>query len=586
MSQNRLVNHQTLRIFWRTSLNYPSLALASLLHTAGAFFSSIAIPYFASKSLAAAVMPGDSFYKELSLLVISVLLAIAANRIGFNSAMKLIAQVMHDLQNKVMNTLMQRSMRFHVNIVSGKLVSDALDYVGSFNMLFNTIFMQGLSLFLTIITGLILVSVNSWQLGLYLLAVVIVTLTWAYTESRARSGLRGRRLAATKLLTSHLSDSIVNAQTVKTFAAEQREIDENAKLSRDLRDMRINDWQRAGSSGNNRIAFLLFALVGLLLVFHVMNQYSVSLLGTGIFAFTYTLTLIMRLFDINTLTRQTEEAFLQASPMTQIILEENEVKDDVNAKKLLVTAGAVDFRDVRFSYQENQKQEDIFSSLNLHINPGEHIGLVGPSGGGKTTITRLLLRFEDIQGGVISVDDQAIKGVTQVSLRDAIGYVPQEPLLFHRSIRENIAYGRPSATDEEIHHAAKLAYSHEFISKLPNGYDTIVGERGVKLSGGQRQRIAIARAILKSAPVLVLDEATSALDSESEKLIQSALQELLDGRTAIIIAHRLSTIQRLDRIVVLDEGNIVEEGTHKELLANKGLYAKLWSHQSGGFIEE
>lgn len=219
----------------------------------------------------------------------------------------------------------------------------------------------------------------------------------------------------------------------------------------------------------------------------------------------------------------------------------------------------------------------------MTIEPGERIGLVGRSGSGKTTLTKLLLRLEDIQEGTICIDGQDISNVTQVSLRRQIAYVPQEPLLFHRTIAENIAYGRPDATMEEIRAAAEKANATEFIQKLPDGFDTITGERGVKLSGGQRQRIAIARAILTNAPILVLDEATSALDSESERMIQDALANLMEGRTSIVIAHRLSTVSRLDRIVVLKDGEILESGTHDELIRNGREYAGLWERQTGAF---
>jgi ATP-binding cassette subfamily B protein len=211
---------------------------------------------------------------------------------------------------------------------------------------------------------------------------------------------------------------------------------------------------------------------------------------------------------------------------------------------------------------------------------------VGPSGGGKTTLSSLLLRFMDVNEGEICIDGQNITHITQADLRQNIAYVPQEPMLFHRTIRDNIRYGEIEAGSQAVEAVAKMAHAHEFISNLSHGYDTLVGERGIKLSGGQRQRVAIARAMLKNAPILILDEATSALDSESEVLIQDALWKLMEGRTAIVIAHRLSTIQKMDRIVVLDNGKIVEQGTHHELLAHKGLYAKLWAHQSGGFIEE
>jgi len=222
----------------------------------------------------------------------------------------------------------------------------------------------------------------------------------------------------------------------------------------------------------------------------------------------------------------------------------------------------------------------------LQIKPGERIGLVGVSGSGKTTLTKLLLRFADVEKGEITIDGQNIKKVTQESLRKNIAYVPQETSLFHRSIAENIAYGKPDASQAEIEHAAKLANADEFIKDLPNGYETLVGERGVKLSGGQRQRIAIARAILKDAPILVLDEATSALDSESEALIQGALKELIKDRTSIVIAHRLSTVMNLDKIIVLKDGKIAEAGSHTELLKKGGAYARLWSRQSGAFLDE
>lgn len=242
------------------------------------------------------------------------------------------------------------------------------------------------------------------------------------------------------------------------------------------------------------------------------------------------------------------------------------------------------FQDVSFTH--DGAEGALFQRLNLTIRAGEKIGLVGHSGSGKTTLTRLLLRFSDIDSGSIAIDGQDIRRLTQDDLRRHIAYVPQEPILFHRSLAENIGYGKPDATQDEIAAVARLAYADEFIAQLPEGYQTLVGERGVKLSGGQRQRVAIARAMLKNAPVLVLDEATSSLDSESEVLIQSALWKLMEGKTAIVVAHRLSTIQKMDRIVVLDRGKIVEMGTHKELLKIGGAYAKLWAHQSGGFIEE
>lgn len=581
------ISRSTVRIFWQATWAHRGLTLLAAMQPIGMVIVSTVVPFFASHALGASIKHNGSFWQYLGWLAVSVTVALALNRIGFLALMRLLANVMHELHLKVFSCLLDRGLRFHNNTVGGKLVSDATDYPGAYNQLLNAVFTSGGPLALMLIVGLTIIFSQSVVLGLYLLIVVTITITWAYAESRTRRDLRTVRLKATKDVVSHLSDSIVNAVTVKTFAAEKRELHKSNGLSRTLRDLRIHDWQRAGSSGNTRMGFLLLALIGLLMIVYMVAGSNSTLLGTGIFAFSYTTTLIMRLFDINNLTRQVEEAFLQSSPMTQILLEDMEIRDKAKAITLDVMKGAIDFKDVSFAYTDSSSGQNVFSKLNLHIKPGEHIGLVGPSGGGKTTLTRLLLRFDDVQDGSILVDGQDIRDVTQASLRDAIGYVPQEPLLFHRSIRENIAYGRIMASNQAVTRAAKLAFAHDFIEKLANKYDTIVGERGVKLSGGQRQRVAIARAVLKNAPILVLDEATSALDSESELLIQDAMFKLMEGKTAVVIAHRLSTIQRLDRIIVMDEGKVVEEGTHQELLRKKqGLYARLWKHQSGGFLQE
>tara|TARA_X000000950_G_scaffold40070_1_gene43431 strand:- start:2098 stop:2988 length:891 start_codon:yes stop_codon:yes gene_type:complete len=264
----------------------------------------------------------------------------------------------------------------------------------------------------------------------------------------------------------------------------------------------------------------------------------------------------------------------------------NVVKDRPNAKNIEVKKGNIEFRDLHFSYNDN---EQVFQGLNLEIKAGEKIGIVGRSGAGKSSLVSLLLRFYDLKKGSIVIDKVDISGVYQESLRSKIAVVAQDTSLLHRSVRENIMFGRPDASEEEMITAAKRAQAHEFILKLRDsagrsGYEAHVGERGVTLSGGQRQRIAIARVLLKNAPILILDEATSALDSEVEASIQQNLSELMVGKTVMAIAHRLSTIAAMDRLIVLDQGEIIEQGTHDELLKKNGIYTKLWSHQSGGFI--
>ena len=579
-------DRQTIKLFWRASMAYKKSILIGMLFLVGIVLMNIIAPLYIGKTLAALALPDGQPMRYLLVFVIASALGLACNRIGHPVLMTHIALVARDLQALGLNTLLRRSVGFHNNNIGGKLVSDAIDFPSAYQQLATSVFTSLLPLATTLLIGSAVIYTESWVLGLFITAMTCLIIGMGVYDSIRMRPRRQARLKATKAVTAHVADTITNIQTTKTFSRESYELGHHGKLSQTLADIRFADWRLMSVRGNTRMIILVACQALFVLITIGLVHRNPALLGVGIFAFTFTVTLSNRLFEVNMLIRTIEESLLQASPMTAIVQETPEILDRPGAKKLDVAGGGITLSNVTFAYNDANNQEGIFTSLNLTITPGEKIGLVGPSGGGKSTLTRLLLRFEDINGGEIAVDGQNIAAVTQGSLRQAISYVPQEPLLFHRSVGENIAYGKPSASDAMIRKAAALAHADEFITKLADKYDTIVGERGVKLSGGQRQRIAIARAILKDAPILVLDEATSALDSESEKLIQDALWKLMEHRTAVVVAHRLSTIQKMDRIIVLDDGKIVEEGTHKDLLKQKGLYAKLWSHQSGGFLEE
>jgi ATP-binding cassette subfamily B protein len=419
-----------------------------------------------------------------------------------------------------------------------------------------------------------------WGLSIIFIVATIII-------SRAVRKYNEAEAAASNKQTGVLADAITNIAAIKSFAAHKNEQAHYAKAVHNWADAErnvMNSTFKRQTLYSSITSFLGIASLTLAVVSVTIFHADIS---TVFLVVTYTGIVTQNLWEFSSHSMRTiTRALGDAHAMTEILSTPATVTDKESPEPSRITQGEIAFTDMSFAHADAKKSDVLFKNFNLHIPAGQKVGLVGHSGSGKTTLTRLLLRFADIDGGTITIDGQNIANITQDSLRENIAYVPQEPLLFHRSLRENIAYGKPDATDAQIREAARKAHAAEFIDKLPKGYDTEVGERGVKLSGGQRQRIAIARAILKDAPILVLDEATSALDSESERLIQAALWELMKGRTAIVIAHRLSTIQRMDNIVVLENGKITEQGTHAQLLTNGGHYADLWAHQSGGFIEE
>ena len=422
-----------------------------------------------------------------------------------------------------------------------------------------------------------------WQYALALLIFIILFVIAASFGTRFMRPRQKARSHAYNEVSAKLSDSISNMFAVKI---DSRETHERQRLDTALDEVVSTEKRvRSGILTVDSIYQTIVSLIHISILFAsvILIEHDMANAAMIYLMLTYTFNLLSEVKNISRVMRSVYQITGDSEIMLETLAKPISVIDR-SKNQLQVSAGQMSLEHIAFTHADSDVP--LFDNFNLAVRAGEKVGIVGVSGSGKTTLTKLLMRFADPTSGAITIDGTNIATVSQASLHDAIAYVPQEPLLFHRSVAENISYSKPRASDADIRAAAKKAHADTFIEDLADGYDTLVGERGVKLSGGQRQRIAIARAILKDAPILILDEATSALDSESEQLIQQSLETLMKGRTSIVIAHRLSTIAKLDRIIVLNNGTIVEDGTHQELLKKKGTYAKLWSHQSGGFIEE
>lgn len=399
-------------------------------------------------------------------------------------------------------------------------------------------------------------------------------------KKKVRLGLINQE-ADTKL-TGQTVDVLTNINAMHDYARREHEMKRMKKAIELRRTTGLNNW-----SYSEKVLTLNSVLEAIFvggMIFASIYMWDIGAITAGDIILVITLVISIRgnLGHLGQRFNEFAEQISQVKEGLTDILREHDIKDSEEAKNLEITAGEISIENVSFGYES----ENIFKNLSLKIKPGERVGLIGHSGAGKSTLMKLLTRQYDVTRGQILIDGQNISSVKQKSLREAITTVPQEPLLFHRSLRENIIYGDTSASEEEMIKAAKMAQAHNFINSLPKKYETLVGERGIKLSGGERQRVVIARAFLKNSSILLLDEATSALDSESEILIQEALQKLMEGKTVIAIAHRLSTLRAMDRLIVMDDGKVVEDGTHEELLKKDGIYASLWAHQAGGFIKD
>lgn len=508
-----------------------------------------------------------------------------ANDRGYTILFNLDEEIHTRLLKKGLQSLMNQSYQFFTEQKVGTLAGDLTNFARSYVTLTDTYFLSTNHLLIGFVFGLVVIGILSPLLLIPTIAISAILIGLNVKNVRARAPYRNKRKELTSELSGSIADIMGNQLLVRIFATELLEANRIHHDRETIEGVARKEIEIIERESFHRQAVLYTFQLFTLLLFVWLSVRDLASIAAVVFTFTYLNRSTDAIFGISAIMRQYEQAFLDAAPMVRILQLPSAVIDTPNATKLKVTKGEIELKDVDFAYSD-QSDDPVFSRLSLTIPAGQRVGLAGHSGGGKTTLTKLLLRFVDIESGQILIDGQNIAECTQTSLREQIAYVPQDPFLFHRSLRENIAYGKAGADEAEIIAAARKSHAWEFIEKLPKGLDTIVGERGVKLSGGQRQRIAIARAILKDAPILILDEATSALDSESEKLIQQSLAALMKGRTSIVIAHRLSTIAKLDRIIVLDDGEVVEDGSHEELLAQNKTYARLWGHQSGGFIED
>lgn len=582
-----------IQLFWREAFRYPWRTSLSLVGTVLTVLSGSFVGPYIISLLLSAIQSGEpiTLSSSSSLIILYVLSQIYGEILGwrlnlyFAWSFQIAAQ--RNIHSMIFNHLVHQSTSFHANTFGGSLVSQTHKLSSSFERFWDTIIFNLLPSVTSIIAATTILCFVFWQYALFIFVLSIIFVFVIFFGSRFMEKLNIAEAQASTKQTGRLADAMTNILAIKSHGREDFELQGYHDVS--------EQWRQKSSAtmwGFLKVSTIYSSLTALLnsgavVAAILAAQYTDISIAAIYLSVTYTFTVARQLWEMNDIMRNYNRVMGDAHDMIKILHTDPEIQNQKSPTPVTFHRGGIVFRNVTFGYPEGGKnQEPLFKNLNLRIKPGEKVGLVGLSGGGKTTITKLILRFMDITDGEILIDDQDITSLKQSELRQHIAYVPQEPLLFHRTLEENIAYGAPDATLREVKAVAKMANASEFIEKLSHKYKTLVGERGVKLSGGQRQRIAIARAMLKNAPILLLDEATSALDSESEVLIQDALWHLMENRTAIVIAHRLSTIQKMDRIIVLDEGRITEEGNHNELLKKKGAYAKLWAHQSGGFLED
>jgi len=591
-SKGNDLTQQTLRIYWRHVRVYWPMLLMCAAGIVGIIGSDMVSPlvykrFFDQLAIDPIHKTARADLRQIYHTIGLIGLVMLCSWVGWRSCswavMRFESRTMKDLTDYCFDYLQNHSHRFFTNNFAGALVKRVNRFAAGFEVVADQLSME---MGQTGIRIVIIIGVLFWRntmLGwvFFVWTVIFVCFNYFFAKWKLKFDLA--RADLDTAVTARLNDTTTNNINLKLFAGVGRETSQFGDLTDEHRRARFTSWNLGWYSDSIQgLTIRALEIVVLLMSVRYWLQ-GILTLGDFVLLRSYLSQLTEQVRSMGGNVRRIYEAMADANEMTEILLTPHEVVDAEGAAVLTVRQGRVEFRNVSFSYGRGRKL--VLQDFSLKIKPGERVGVVGPSGGGKSTILKLLVRLYDVNSGAILVDHQDIGEVTQFSLHLNIAYVPQEPILFHRSLMENIRYSKPTASDEEVIRAAKSAHCHEFISTFPEGYETLVGERGVKLSGGERQRVAIARAILMDAPILVLDEATSSLDSESEVFIQDSLARLVVGRTVVAVAHRLSTIRKMDRIVVVNDGHIIEEGSHDLLVKiENGLYQRLWNLQSADLL--
>lgn len=577
----------TLKIYWQHVRRHKALMAAIILGMLLLNIGDVTLPLLYKRlfDVTAEGLSGDALVTAM-LAVLVTIAAVHAGRavlfavVHFSTA-AFQPKVKADLERSAFDYLIGHSYRFFSNAFAGSLVRRVHRLSRAFETFCDQIQWRFMNVSITTVGVLVIFASRSWIIAAVLAVWIAIFLSFNIAFARWRLPYDARRAEYDSESSGVLADAISNVVTIKQFSGFTFEQNIFRHVTEKVRKLYTFTWNLGGLNDVIQMAFMAALELAAMYVAVRLFAQGVLTIGDFILIQSALIQIFEKMWDFGRVIRHMYESFADAKEMIDIMEQPHEIVDRSNAKLLQAPEGRIALNDVTFAYNDKRV---ILSRFQLTIEPRQKVAVVGPSGAGKSTIIKLLLRFFDVTKGEILIDGQNIAQVTQDSLRDQVSLVPQDPILFHRTLLENIRYGRRDATDKEVIEAAKRAHCHEFISQLPNGYGTMVGERGVKLSGGERQRVAIARAILKNAPILILDEATSSLDSESEALIQEALHELMQDKTVIVIAHRLSTIMEMDRIVVIEKGKVTADGTHAELLKQGGTYAKLWSIQAGGFL--